>query len=245
MTERIKIEQYYRLLATDIAPDVAYIRLSDIWPEGKDPITKNRRLPRRAFKAGDRVYNPDLDGESLLVVERGAVLISLACGSKREVVKRVDAGVIFGEVEDLGIQMLSAEAYAAEAATLIMLSPARATATVTRSVETWVRWSKMIIPKLAASRREWVLSMAPTPISRIVIALLRLANADGVISGMSQQTIADYAGVSRTSLSIKLREMVEPGLIEVARKEITLLDAPRLRGLVGSAKLIAKTDPLR
>jgi len=231
MTQRIKIERYYRLLATDIAPDVAYIKLSDIWPKGKDPITTNRRLPRRVFSADARVYNPDEDDESLLVLERGTVLISLVGGAKRDPVKQIDPGVMFGDIEALGIQMLSTEAYAAEESKLIILSRAQATAALTSSVETCARWSRMVIPRLAASRREWVLSMAPTPMSGIVVALLRLADPDGVIRGMPQQAIAAYAGVSRTTLSTKLYELGRQHLVHVERKQITLLDPARLRRL--------------
>jgi len=67
--------------------------------------------------------------------------------------------------------------------------------------------------------------------SGIVLALLRLADPDGVIRGMPQQAIAAYAGVSRTTLSTKLYELGRQHLVQVERKQITLLDPARLRRL--------------
>lgn len=228
-SERIRL-----LAALSLAPKLGYLKLADlIEPEEMDvDLWVKDRLNKRVFKQGEPVYPLDTRDPMLLMVRFGAVNVFRSSSSgRRLMVKRVEAGAMFGDMPLFGQNMLGAHAEAAEATEIAYLSVKDIDEIAKRAPSIWMNLVRHIGPRLVdAERRHEQAAFQPVT-ARVASLLTRIAGHGNQVSGYSHQEMADLLGVYRETVTNAIAELKQDGLIQVGRKRITLLDPARLAKL--------------
>lgn len=228
-SERIRL-----LAAMSLAPKLGYLKLYDlVEPEEMDPdVWVKDRLTKRVFKQGEAVFPLDSREPMLLLVRFGAVNIFRPSSSgRRLIVKRVEAGSLFGEMPLLGQNMLGAHAEAAEATEIAYLSVKDIDDITKKAPSFWMNLVRQLGPRLCdAERRHEQAAFQPVT-ARVASLLTRIAGQGNQVTGYSHQEMADILGVYRETVTNAIAELKQDGLIQVGRKRIALLDPQRLAKL--------------
>ena len=180
-------------------------------------------LPTRSFPPGELIPC----NEALCLIKDGWVQIRHS--QHKYPVKRINAGVLFGEMPLLGQSMLVTEAAAGDSgATISTMSVA--------SINEWVDVDprsvvELIGPRLVLAEREHFRCQFQLHDSMVAEILMRLANGGKTIEGITQEGLADRIGIYRETVNVVLNELKSVGLIEIHNKAITILDTNALRDL--------------
>jgi CRP/FNR family cyclic AMP-dependent transcriptional regulator len=174
-------------------------------------------------------YTPGETGERLFIIKRGAAHIyRLSPQGRKLVIAQVPPKTFFGEMSCVGQGMRGSFAEAAEDSLICAMTRA--------DVEQLLWWKPQVTARLiqAISRRviaaERLLAELTCKqfIPRLAALLLREAEGDAV-NGLSPQALAERLGVCRETVTSGLHELKTAGLIELGRKQITILDRRRLQ----------------
>jgi CRP-like cAMP-binding protein len=228
-SERIRL-----LAALSLAPKIGYIKISDlIEPEEREAEAWVRdRLPRLIFKAGDAIHPTESREPMLFIVRMGAVnVFRPSTSGRRLLVKRLDAGTLFGEMPQIGQTMLGAHVEAAEPAEIAVVSSQDFDQIAKRAPTIWYNLVRKIGPRLVEAERRHEQAAFQPVTARLASLLLRIAGHGNQVMGYSHQEMADVLGVYRETVTNAIAELKQDGLIRVGRKRITLLDIPGLRKL--------------
>lgn len=181
-------------------------------------------------EAGRVLYAPDEPGEVIYILKRGSVnLFRLAPDGRKLVVDRVESHTIFGEMGFMGQAMYGCFAEAAEECLLCVLSRSDLTTLIRGNPD--IALSIMTeMGRRLHQREEELESLAfQTVPARLATFLLRHADADGTVSGLTHEDIANRIGTYRETVSQTLGRFRADGLISTEPRCIRLRDTARLR----------------
>jgi CRP/FNR family cyclic AMP-dependent transcriptional regulator len=195
-------------------------------------VTRERTYPKNSV-----ILFEDDPGDALFVVAQGQVKVVLIGEDGREVILSVlGPSEFFGEMALIDDEPRSAHVIAMEDSSLIVLRREDFQGILKQSPGIAVSLLKELSRRL---RRvdEKVGSLVLLDVNgRVAQLLLELADEEGgerITRRLTHHTIAQMIGSSRETVSRTMRELVDRGLIEVSRKDITIKDRGALETAAG------------
>jgi len=238
-------EKIWHLKRSDLFEQLSADELAQL--EGR---ARTRKFPRKAL-----IYLPTDESEAVLLLAKGRVKIcNFTVDGKQAVFTLIEPGELFGElaVIDSGERDEYAEAIEDS---LVILIPRDE---MQRLMETHPKVT-LGITRLLGLRRKLMQRrlnhlMFHSNRERLVLLLLELTERYGKNSGdgvrldlkLSHQDLANLIGSTRESVTVAMGELQAAGLLRHARRQIVLLDIPRMtRSVEGgvSARSPASSPP--
>lgn len=193
------------------------------------------QLARFRTVVGQILYAPEQPADRLFYLQSGAVEIyRLNRSGQKLIVREVHAAEFFAEIATLvdGSHAGFAEVTAAGEISAI---PS------THLAELFARVPEVahrVIARLASQLRDGEAALIGSAYDRLDT---RVANAllsesrrvGGSNLALGQKNLAERVGASRESVTRTLNSLAARGLVELARRRITILDEPKLRALAG------------
>lgn len=181
--------------------------------------------------APGRVFHtPDERGEVVFILKRGKVdLYRLAADGRKLVVASLGPHTIFGEMGLIGQGLYGCYAEAVEECLLCVLSRSDLQDLIRRNPEVALRFLDDMGRRLQereAALEELAFRALP---ARLAALLLREANEDGVVAGLSHEELAERLGTYRETVSQILGRFRREGLVSVEPRRIELRNIPGLR----------------
>jgi CRP-like cAMP-binding protein len=205
-------------------------------PEGE--LTVFAELVReKSYPKGSVILFEDDQGDSLYLVAAGEVKVVLIGEDGREVILSVlGEGSFFGEMALIDDEPRSAHVIAMEDANLLVLRREDFQSRLRASPEVAIALLREMSRRLRRAD-EKIGSLVLLDVNgRVADLLLRTADDEGgsrITKKITHHVIAQMIGSSRETVSRTMRDFVERGLIQVSRKDITLLDRPSLERAAG------------
>jgi len=223
-------EKIRSLAALSVARKVGYLNLNDLVGDNAQLAAQINELPRRNFKAGDRVYPGNYKGPVLLLVKSGSVQIARASSQGQQFdVKKVGVGTLFGEMPALGQTMLGAEAVAEETTKVAVINAAEFEKLASASPSFALNLLSQVGPRLVEAERRHEQAAFQPVTSRIASLLVQSADKDRQVVGQTHQDMADKLGVYRETVTNAIAELKADKVIKVGRKRISILDMDALK----------------
>jgi CRP-like cAMP-binding protein len=217
------------LMARYLAVRTNQITIEDLAPERDGAAARLIRKEGvgRSLKAGERV-EPGAD--TLLLVERGKIRIYPPGAAESDLEATALPGSVLGEMPLLAPGRFGAVLEASEDSEVLMLERKLIRKIIARCPAT----ALALIEKLGTLLvRAEDLLLAQRGIVRpaLVTLLVGLADENDVISGVTQQDLADTLLVHRATIWKCMKELRKEGLLDWSRSRIEIHDPERLRRL--------------
>ena len=182
----------------------------------------------RTYPKGSIIVFEDDPGDALYLVADGQVKVVLIGEDGREVILTVlGEGSFFGEMALLDDQPRSAHVIAMEDSTLLLLRRDDFQARLRQSPAVAISLLAELSGRLRLADEKIGALVLLDVNGRVAALLLRLAQeeeGDRITKKLTHNTIAQMIGSSRETVSRTMRNLVDREIIQVSRKEITLLN---------------------
>jgi CRP/FNR family cyclic AMP-dependent transcriptional regulator len=198
----------------------------------------------RGYKAGEPVFLKGDPGTAMMAVLSGRVRICSYSAEGREVVLNViGPGEVFGEIALIDGGERTADAFAMEAAELLVLSRRDFLPFLYRNPEVCVRLLEVMCQRLRWTSEQLEDVNFLDLRCRLAKRLIYLSDHHSEPTGadqrmgvrISQNLLASMIGTSREAVNKQLRSWEERGMIDVRRGSITVLDRERLERVIDEA----------
>jgi CRP-like cAMP-binding protein len=193
----------------------------------------DRQLTMSTCKAGKIFYMPEESGELLFLLKKGRVqLYRIAPNGKKLVVATLGPGAIFGEMSLVGQGMHNTFAEAAQDCVLCVMSRPDVERLIQEKPEVAFRFVEALgrrLTQLEARLEDIAFKSIP---ARLITLLIQLDEEQGgrqSVTGYTHQDLSEMLGTYRETITQTLNDLKVQGLIDIARKQVTLLNMPRLR----------------
>lgn len=195
------------------------------------PVTYLQAMEERSavqdFPAGHVFFKPGQRGEVLFLLEKGVVQTFRASGPKKLIIAELKAPAVFGEMAYVGERTYYCSAQATEPSRIRVISRSDMDAllaqhpTVNRHLLDLVgqRFVRVLTDLDATSSRDLI--------PRVAGLLLERADGD-LVRNLTHQELAHHLHVYRESATAALGQLKKAGIIEIKRKQIRILNRPRL-----------------
>lgn len=195
----------------------------------------NKVISARKSERGAVIATPDDLTQKMYVLMSGRV--NLVCTNnegRRLVIATLEPGAIFGEGALASAADPNVFAEAADASTVWVIPATEArNLTMQYPILGWglLQTYGQRLVQVENSLEDVAYKKLPERLAGLLIDL----NNDGsdVIKGISHQSLADYLGTYRETVSAILRDFKRQGLVELGYRRITLVDAEELRIVAG------------
>jgi CRP-like cAMP-binding protein len=224
-----------------LAMMASHITIEDLAPAGADSVAEiiRRQGVQSKLKPDEVVALPNR--RSVLFVERGRIDMFLQAGTDRTLITSLTSGSMFGVMPLLGQRTFEAVLVAAEDCVVVMLEQDVITRVIRRSPATALRLMGKI-SRLLNQAQELVLAQAGWVRPALIGLLLRLANGGELVTGVSQQQLADLLGVDRATVRKCMDQLRREGLMDWTRMKIVLHDPERMQRVQWVSDSIAGSD---
>ena len=199
-------------------------------------LTRERTYPK-----GSVILFENDPGDSLFLVASGQVKVVLIGEDGREVILSVlGEGAFFGEMALIDDAPRSAHVIAMEDARMLTLRREDFQSRLRTSPDVAIALMRELSRRLRRAD-EKIGSLVLLDVNgRVADLLLRAAEDEGggdhIRRKLTHHTIAQMIGSSRETVSRTMRDFVERGLIQVNRKEITIVDQAALGAHAGRVR---------
>jgi CRP/FNR family transcriptional regulator, cyclic AMP receptor protein len=174
---------------------------------------------------GQVFHSPDEPGEVVFILKRGSVdLYRLHPDGRKLVIARLAEGSIFGEMSLIGQRMYGCFAEAAEDCLICVLSRSDLQALVRRNPDVGLEILAELGDRLRERESELEAISFQTVPARLAALLIREADADGILQGLTHQELAERLGTYRETVSQVLGRFRQQGWISVEQRRIEILD---------------------
>lgn len=189
-------------------------------------------LRERAYPKGSVILFEDDPGDALYIVAAGQVKVVLIGEDGREVILSVlGEGSFFGELALLDDEPRSAHVIAMEDSSVLALRREDFQARLRSSPEVAIALLRELSSRLRRADEKIGGLVLLDVNGRVAELLLRLSDEEGgdrITRKLTHHTVAQMIGSSRETVSRTMRDLVERGIIQVTRKDITVLDRAAL-----------------
>jgi CRP-like cAMP-binding protein len=191
----------------------------------------------RRLKRGEPVYLPSQTADGVLLVASGRVKIChVTPDGKLSILNFIDSGEIFGELVLVDSDYREEYAEAAELTTLVLIPRDEILKLMSRYPHVSLGITKLIGLRRQRIERRLRNLLFRSNRQRIVHLLLELAEKYGqlILTGyqlkidLSHQEIASIIGSTRETVTVVLGQLQTEGLIEIARRRLTICDLTKL-----------------
>ncbi len=182
---------------------------------------------------GQIIYMPGETGEILFMLKKGSVhLYRLSAEGRKLVIQVIEPMTFFGEMALIGQNMYTLFAEAAEDCTICVMGRADIERLMLMRPQVAFRMLEEIGQRMHNAQAKLSDSVFKGIPARVATLLLSLSQNDTqTIKEVTHQDIADMIGVYRETVSNALGRLRDEGIININRKEISVLDMQRLREL--------------
>lgn len=219
--------------ATDVlkrVPLFADLSAADLARFGE--VTREREYPKNSV-----ILFEDDPGDALYIVSTGQVKVVLIGEDGREVILSVlGEGDFFGEMSLIDDEPRSAHVIAMRDSHLLVLRREDFRSQLEQHPKVALELLRVLVQRLRRADEKIGGLVLLDVNGRVAQLLLDLAEESGgpkITRKLTHHTIAQMIGSSRETVSRSMRELVERGLIDVSRREITIKDHDALRALAG------------
>jgi CRP-like cAMP-binding protein len=181
----------------------------------------------RDFKAGHYLFRAGDIGESLFVLEKGAVQTFRASGSKKLIVAELKPPAVFGEMGCIGQRLCHCSAQTAEPSRIRIIPRTVVDGILEKNPEVIRRLLDLVSQRFVKVLMDLDSTSFRQLIPRLAALLLERAQ-DDVVRDLTHKDLAQHLRVYRESATAALGELKRAGIIEVERKQIRILQRPRL-----------------
>lgn len=195
-------------------------------------VTREREYPKNSV-----ILFEDDPGDALYIVSAGQVKVVLIGEDGREVILSVlGDGDFFGEMALIDDEPRSAHVIAMRDSRLLVLRRDDFQQQIQQHPSIALKVLKVMVQRLRRADAKIGGLVLLDVNGRVARLLLDLADESGgprITRKLTHHTIAQMIGSSRETVSRAMRELVERGLIDVTRREITIRDREGLSSLAG------------
>jgi CRP/FNR family cyclic AMP-dependent transcriptional regulator len=204
--------------------------------EEREQLIRDGR--RRRFRRGSTLFNEGERSDRVVILLSGRVKVSYFTEDGREVVLAIrSSGDILGELSALDGEPRSATATAIEPVEGLVLAAGQFRDFLCARPRVALLLLEMLSRRLRDADRKRVEFGAYDSVGRVARQLMELAEEFGVPDGdgvrialpLSQDELAGWVGASRKTVSNALQSLRRRGLVETARRSITIRDVDALR----------------
>ena len=205
----------------------------DLMPEEIKKL--DTQVVMKHVRKGQVIYRPGQTGEVLFLLKKGSVhLYLLSAEGRKLILQTVGPMTFFGEMAMLGQNMWQLFAEATEDCLLCVMRTADVRRLIRLKPQIGLRMLEEVGKRLYDARERLGDIVFKRIRERVAKVLLKLSDEGShPVTGTSQQEIADMLGVYRETVSNTLAELRDEGLIEVGRRQISILDPTQLRRVAG------------
>ena len=196
-------------------------------------VTREREYPKNSV-----ILFEDDPGDALYIVSSGQVKVVLIGEDGREVILSVlGDGDFFGEMALIDDEPRSAHVIAMKDSQLLVLRRDDFQAQLVAQPKIGLKLLRVLVQRLRRADEKIGGLVLLDVNGRVARLLLDLADEGGgprITRRLTHHTIAQMIGSSRETVSRAMRELVDRGLIDVTRREISIRDRDGLSTLAGS-----------
>lgn len=220
------------------AEKMRYLQQMELFRDltGRELEELDRITTMSAVQAGKIFYRPDEMGEVLFLLKKGRVqLYRISPDGKKLVIDILGPGTIFGEMSLVGQRMYNTFAEALDDCLICVMSQADVERLIMEKPRVALRLLEITgrrLQEVEARLEDMAFKSVP---ARLASLLVRLAQEQGkVIMGYTHQDLAETVGTYRETTTQVLNGFKEKGLIDLARKRITILDLEGLQAIANA-----------
>ncbi len=196
-------------------------------------VTREREYPKNSV-----ILFEDDPGDALYIVSAGQVKVVLIGEDGREVILSVlGDGDFFGEMALIDDEPRSAHVIAMRDSQLLVLRRDDFQAQLVAQPKIGLKLLRVLVQRLRRADEKIGGLVLLDVNGRVARLLLDMADEGGgpkITRRLTHHTIAQMIGSSRETVSRAMRELVDRGLIEVTRREISIRNRDGLGLLAGS-----------
>ena len=219
--------------ATDVlkrVPLFADLSAADLARFGE--VTREREYPKNSV-----ILFEDDPGDALYIVSTGQVKVVLIGEDGREVILSVlGDGDFFGEMSLIDDEPRSAHVIAMRDSHLLVLRRDDFQSQLEQHPKVALELLRVLVQRLRRADEKiggLVLLDVNGRVAQLLLDLAEESGGPNITRKLTHHTIAQMIGSSRETVSRAMRELVERGMIDVSRREITIKDHDALRALAG------------
>jgi len=214
---------------------IGYLTNIDLFRDltGRELEELDRITTMSAVQKGKVFFRPGEMGEVLFLLKRGHVqLYRISPDGKKLILDMLAPGTIFGEMSLIGQRMYNTFAEAIEDCLICVMSRPDVERLLLNQPKVALRILEITGRRLrAAEARLEDMAFKGVP-ARLASLLLRLSAEQGkVVEGVTHQELAEMVGTYRETATQILNQFEDQGLVELARKRITIIDSEGLLGV--------------
>ena len=196
-------------------------------------VTREREYPKNSV-----ILFEDDPGDALYIVSSGQVKVVLIGEDGREVILSVlGDGDFFGEMALIDDEPRSAHVIAMKDSQLLVLRRDDFQLQLRDHAQIALKLLRELVQRLRRADEKiggLVLLDVNGRVAQLLLDLSEESGGPRITRRLTHHTIAQMIGSSRETVSRAMRELVERGLIDVSRREITIRQADALRNMAGA-----------
>ena len=195
----------------------------------------DRQVTMSTCQPGKIFYMPEDSGEVLFLLKKGRVqLYRIAPNGKKLVMATLGAGAIFGEMSLVGQGMHNTFAESVDECVLCVMSRSDVERLVREKPEVAFRFVEALgsrLTQLESRLEDIAFKSIPARLASLLLKLNQEQGGRQTVTGYTHQDFSEMLGTYRETITQTLNDLKAEGLIEIARKQVVLLNVPRLREL--------------
>jgi CRP-like cAMP-binding protein len=222
------------MAASDVLKRVPlFADLSEVELARFGEVAREREYPKNSV-----ILFEDDPGDALYIVATGQVKVVLIGEDGREVILSVlSDGDFFGEMALIDDEPRSAHVIAMKDSQLLVLRREDFQAQLEHHPKIALKLLRVLVQRLRRADEKiggLVLLDVNGRVARLLLDLAEEGGSPKITRKLTHHTIAQMIGSSRETVSRAMRELVDKGLIEVSRREITIKQRDALGSLAGA-----------
>ncbi|MCP4418166.1 MAG: Crp/Fnr family transcriptional regulator [Chloroflexi bacterium] len=192
----------------------------------------DRQITMSTCRRGKIFYMPEDSGEILFLLKKGRVqLYRIAPNGKKLVVATLGPGAIFGEMSLVGQGMHNTYAESMDVCVLCVMSRSDVERLVREKPEVAFRFVEALgsrLTQLEDRLEDIAFKSIPARLTTLLLTLNDEQGGQQTVSGYTHQDFSEMLGTYRETITQTLNDLKAQGIIEIARKQVILLNPTRL-----------------
>jgi len=200
---------------------------------GRELEELDRITTMSAVQKGKVFFRPGEMGEVLFLLKKGHVQVyRISPDGKKLILDTLGPGTIFGEMSLIGQRMYNTFAEAIEDCLICVMSRPDVERLILNQPKVALRILEVTGRRLRAAEAQLEdMAFKGVP-ARLASLLLRLSAEQGkIVEGVTHQELAEMVGTYRETATQILNGFKDQGLVDLARKRITIVDSAGLQGV--------------
>lgn len=195
----------------------------------------DRQVTMSTCQPGKIFYMPEDSGEVLFLLKKGRVqLYRLAPNGKKLVVATLGAGAIFGEMSLVGQGMHNTFAESVDECVLCVMSRSDVERLVREKPEVAFRFVEALgqrLTQLESRLEDIAFKSIPARLATLLLKLNEEQGGKQTVTGYTHQDFSEMLGTYRETVTQTLNDLKAQGLVDIARKQVVLMNMARLHHL--------------